>query len=147
MSKNNGRNLAVGALLVGLAGYVAGILTAPKSGKETRKDIQKKAAKAKSEAEKKLKSLHSEISELITAGKKNAKNISGSLKGDLDGALEKAQAARAKAREMLSAVHEGDAEDKDLQAAIKEVTSAIDHLKRFATTATKGASEDASAKK
>ena len=34
------------------AGFAAGILTAPKSGKETRKDLKKKAGKLKSDAEK-----------------------------------------------------------------------------------------------
>ena len=34
------------------AGFAAGILTAPKSGKETRKDLKKKAVKLKADAEK-----------------------------------------------------------------------------------------------
>ncbi len=34
------------------AGFAAGILTAPKSGKETRKDLKKKAVKLKSDTEK-----------------------------------------------------------------------------------------------
>ncbi len=34
------------------AGFAAGILTAPKSGKETRKDLKKKAVNFKAEAEK-----------------------------------------------------------------------------------------------
>ncbi len=34
------------------AGFAAGVLTAPKSGKETRKDLKKKAGKLKSDAEK-----------------------------------------------------------------------------------------------
>ena len=34
------------------AGFAAGILTAPKSGKETRKDLKKKAVKLKADTEK-----------------------------------------------------------------------------------------------
>lgn len=34
------------------AGFATGILTAPKSGKETRKDLKKKAAKLKADTEK-----------------------------------------------------------------------------------------------
>lgn len=34
------------------AGFAAGILTAPKSGKETRKDLKKKASKLKADTEK-----------------------------------------------------------------------------------------------
>lgn len=131
--KNGGRNIAIGALFIGLAGYVAGILTAPKSGKETRKDIQKKAARAKSEAEKKLKSLYSELNDLISTGKQRTQAMKSSAKSELTDALNKAQIAREKAREILSAVHEGDADDKDLQKAITEVKSAIEHLKKYVT--------------
>jgi gas vesicle protein len=42
----------VGALIGAAAGLVAGLLTAPKSGKETRADIKEKAAELKSEAAK-----------------------------------------------------------------------------------------------
>lgn len=39
--------LAVGAIIGAATGVVAGILTAPKSGKETREDIKDKATEAK----------------------------------------------------------------------------------------------------
>lgn len=125
------RNVAIGTLIAAGLGYAAGVLTAPKSGKETRKDIQRTAIKAKTEAEKKLKTLHSELSTLITTGKKKAKDAKSTTKTELSEALAKAQAAKEKAREILSAVHEGDAADKDLQKAIKEVNNAIEHLKKY----------------
>lgn len=130
MGKRN-RNVALGTLLIGLAGYAAGLLTAPKSGKETRKDLQKKAAKAKSDAEKKLKSLHSELNELIIDGRAKVGNVKTKTKLELTDALDKAQLAREKVREILSAVHEGDADDRDLQKAVKEVNKAIEHLKKY----------------
>ena len=46
---------AAAAILAAGAGYVTGILTAPKSGKETRKDITNHANNARIEAEKQLK--------------------------------------------------------------------------------------------
>jgi gas vesicle protein len=131
MAKNTGRNWAVGALVAGVAGYVAGILTAPKSGKETRKDIQSAALKAKREAEAKLKTLHAELDDLIAEGKQKATSAKATGKKELDTALKAAQAAKKKAREMLSAIHEGDADDEDLQAAITEVKSSIKHLGAF----------------
>ncbi len=131
MGKNNGKNLAIGTLLAGLIGYLAGILTAPKSGKETRKDIQDKAIKAKTEAEKKLKSLHSELASLIESGMQKVASVKKSAQGELTAALEKATIAKEKARQVLSAVHEGGADDKDLQKAIDDVNSAIDHLKKY----------------
>lgn len=130
MSKKS-RNIAVGSLLIGLAGYAAGLLTAPKSGKETRKVIQKKAIKAKTDAEKKLKTLHSELSELIVSGRAKVGNVKTKVKLEFVDALDKAQIAREKVREVLSALHEGDADDKDLKKAIKEVNIAIEHLKKY----------------
>ena len=46
-----GRKLAVGTLIGAGIGYLAGILTAPKSGRETRQDIKDATLKAKTEAE------------------------------------------------------------------------------------------------
>ena len=43
MSKDNGKKFLLGAALGAMAGAVAGILFAPKSGKETRKIIVDKA--------------------------------------------------------------------------------------------------------
>jgi gas vesicle protein len=45
--------IAVGALFGAAVGFVTGILTAPKSGKETRAELKAKAEKAKVEASKK----------------------------------------------------------------------------------------------
>ncbi len=130
MSRRN-RNFALGTILAAGLGYIAGILTAPKSGRETRQDIQSAAVKAKAEAEKKLKNLHSELSDLIDKGKQNAKNAGAAAKKELIEALAKAQFAKEKAREVLSALHEGDADDKDLKKAIAEVNKAIEHLKKY----------------
>ena len=59
----NGLKIA-GALLVGAA---AGILLAPKSGKETRKDIADKANQAKDSLDEKLASITSKAKELVGA--------------------------------------------------------------------------------
>ncbi len=45
MKKDNGKKIAIGTAIGLAAGYVTGILTAPKSGKETRQDIKKIAPK------------------------------------------------------------------------------------------------------
>jgi gas vesicle protein len=130
MSKS-GNRFALGTLIAAAVGYVTGILTAPKSGKETRQDIQDAANKAKVEAERKLKALHSELNQLIDQGKEKAGNLKSKGKTELDGVLESAKTAREKARDLLSALHEGDADDKDLQKAVKDVNRAIDHLKKY----------------
>ncbi len=129
--KNSVRNVAVGGALAAAAGYVTGILTAPKSGKDTRKDIESTAIKAKREAETQLKKMHSEIGELITTGKGRLGDAKKSAQSDLSTAINRAETAKEKAKELLSALHEGDAEDKDLQKAVDEVKKASSHLKAY----------------
>ena len=126
-----GTKFAVGTAIAAGVGYVAGVLTAPKSGKETRKDIQDKAVKAKTESEKKLKELNAELNNLIATAKTKAKSAQSGAKTELHKALDVAVGAKEKAREVISAFHEGESEDKDLQKAVTDVNKAIDHLKKY----------------
>lgn len=125
------RNVAIGTVLVAGLAYVAGILTAPKSGKETRKDIQKAAIKAKAQAEIKLKELHSELNDLIDTAKSAAKSAQFKAQEGYTEALKRAEVAKTRAKEILSSLHEGDTSDEDLQSAIAEVKSAAKHLKKY----------------
>ena len=127
------RTIAVGSMLIAGVGYVAGVLTAPKSGRETRKDLRKAALKAKSELERKLKSAHSELNKLLDETSAFAKKSKGKLDVEFEKARTQAEAVRQKTRELLSAVHEGEAEDLDLQKAISDVKKASTHLKKFLT--------------
>ncbi|USN95411.1 MAG: YtxH domain-containing protein [Candidatus Nomurabacteria bacterium] len=131
MSSNNGSKFAVGAMLGVVVGLVAGILTAPKSGKETRKDLKDTATKVFAEAEKRLKVLYSELDVLITKGKSKAGDLSGRSKEELDKALDVAQKAQVKAKEVISAVRGGETTNPELEKAIKEVTSAKNQLKKY----------------
>lgn len=125
------RNVAIGTLIAAGIGYAAGVLTAPKSGRETRKDLQRAALKAKREAEENFKTLHAELTKLITSAKRKGKNLTASKKEEFDQAVRKAQNAKSKVGEILSSIHEGEAEDKDLQKAIDEVNTAIKHLRKY----------------
>jgi gas vesicle protein len=131
MARNRTGKLALGALVAAGIGYAAGVLTAPKSGRETRKDIQTAALKAKREAEAKLKDLHSNLSDMISNAKRQMLHMGKSAQNELEQALEQANTAKDKARELLSAIHEGEANNTDLQAAIEEVKQATQHLKSF----------------
>lgn len=132
MSDNNtAKKVAIGAVIAGAVGYVAGILTAPQSGKETRQDIKETAVKTWQQAEKQLKSLYADLSEKLTEAKEYAVKVSGKSKVELDKLIAVATEKREKVREMLSAIHEGDAEDEDLAKAVREATTALDHLEAF----------------
>lgn len=134
MVKDSTKKLAIGTVLAAGAGYVAGILTAPKSGKETRKDIKVAANKGMAEAEKRLKKLHTQLSETMDKVKTATANMSGKAKEEAEAALALAKVAKEKARVVLSTVHDrGNAAvpDKDLQKAINDAQKAVDHLKVF----------------
>jgi len=120
---------AIGALITAALGYIAGILTAPKSGKETRADIRSGAEKTYAAAERELKKLHTELTDVIDEVGDHVANFRDS-KGVQD-ALDRGKDAKQKAREVLSTLHDGEADDKDLKNAIKEATSAIEHLRDF----------------
>lgn len=126
-----GHKLAIGAVVAGAAGFVAGILTAPKSGKETRKDIKDTANKAIAEGEKSLKKLHSELNELIAKSTTKAKSIGEKASVEIKEKINSANKAKQKVREILTALHDGDADSKELKAAIAEAKMARDHLKNF----------------
>ena|SRR5665213_847955 len=125
------KRLAIGTALAAAAGYITGLLTAPKSGKETRQDIKENVSKGLSEAEKELKKLHTELADILTQAKDSGEKLSGPARKDLATLVDKAKDTKEKAREMLSAIHEGDADDQDLQKAIKEANVAIDHIKTY----------------
>ena len=118
---------ATAAILAG-ASYLAGILTAPKSGKQTRKDILDSTVKAKIEAEKKLKKAHSELAVLIADAERKSKKLSDKAKKELNASIKRAKVAKEKASEILSAFHNGDASDPNLQAVIEEVKLAKKNL-------------------
>lgn len=129
MSKKE--KVAISALIGLGIGYVAGILTAPKSGKETRHDIYAAGVRTKAEAERRIKSLNSDLSDLISAAEEKFENAKASVRVGLGKAIDKAREAKSEARETLSSIHEGEVEDQDLKKAIADAQSAVDHLKSF----------------
>jgi gas vesicle protein len=129
MSK--GKSVAAAVVVGAAAGYVAGILTAPKSGKETREDLKKASEKFKKDAALKLQEAKAELSTLIDQANVKVKDLSDKGKKELDELVVKAKAAQAKATEVFSAVKSGEAEDKDLQKALNDAKSAKNHLSGF----------------
>ncbi len=130
MSKTT-RKLAASALIAGVVGYVAGILTAPKSGKDTRQDIKENVNKGWVEVEKQLKTVHTELAKKVDELKVSGNNLTGKAKDELNDLLAKTKDSKEKVREMLSAIHEGDAEDEDLQNALSDANAALDHIRTY----------------
>jgi len=135
MSKDNKsggfRKMAIGSAIMLGVGYIAGILTAPKSGKDTRKDIKDAAERTMLQAEKELKRLSSELDKIIAEAKVRANKLGAKAQSELTDLIEKAKDTKEKVREMLSAIHEGDAEDQDLKKAIQNANNALEHLREY----------------
>ncbi len=125
------QKFALGTTIAAAAGYVAGILTAPKSGRETRDDIKTATTKSLKEAERQLKQLHTDLDGLLGDAKERADDLSGRTRRELDALVDLAKDSKQKARDMLSALHEGDADDRDLKKAIHDATKALDHLRDY----------------
>lgn len=125
------RGFTLGALIAAGVGYLAGLLTAPKSGRETRKDIAKSASKAKTEGEKQLKKLHSELDSTIKSGEKQLKTAKSKANNELSKRVAAAKKTQNKVKLLLTALHDGDAEDPDLKAVLAEAKKAKSDLGKF----------------
>ncbi len=125
------KRFALGAVVAAAAGYLAGLLTAPQSGKETRKEIKDTTNRGIREAERQLKKLHTELNDVLAEATDRADKLSGKAKEELDVAVQATRRVKETARDILSAVHEGRAEDKELEKSIKDAKKAIDHLKTY----------------
>jgi gas vesicle protein len=128
---NTGGKIALSAMVAGVAGYVAGILTAPKSGKETRTDVTNKASNVKAGAEKQLQDSLDDLNQTVDAVKKKSLALSSKAKDEYDETMVKAKDAQNKAGQVLKAVKAGEASDPDLNKAVKQASQAAKNLKKY----------------
>ena len=135
--KNSTRRIALGTIIFGVVGYVAGILTAPKEGAKTRESIKNIRDSGISEAEKQLKKLHTELNQLLGEVKDQVKSDATAATQNADDqalvgeVMTKAKRARQKTLELLSALHDGNADDRDLDKAVNEATKAIKSIRNY----------------
>jgi gas vesicle protein len=132
--KKNNQNLkrfAVGSSIAAMAGYIVGLLSAPKSGKTTLDDLMGTAEKGKTDLSKQLKNLNEDLSEVITQAKKSSGKMNNKAQKEVKGLVEKSLDTKEKLKEVASAIHDGTAEDEDLKRAIKNANNAVEHLKDF----------------
>jgi gas vesicle protein len=128
---HTGRKVAIGSVIAGTIGFIAGVLTAPKSGKETRRDIKNTAEKGIDEAEKDVRKLQAEIDRHIKQAQAGKAKLSKAAQNELNDLVEKAKDNKAKAGEVLDAVRSGEAEDRDLDRAVKAASRSLTHLKKY----------------
>lgn len=125
------KNIALGTAIAGAAGYVAGVLSAPKEGKKTRKQIKKATQSNVAELEKELKELHAELAQLMNNAKKEGDKLSNKGNKTFNTAINNASGAKDKLRHVITSIHAGEATDKDLSKALQDAKHSLDHLKNF----------------
>lgn len=125
------KRLALGAAVAGAAGFLAGLLTAPKSGRETREELLKSAGKTANDVEAQLKNLHAELADLIDETREKGDELNGKAKREFNSLADLAKDSKNKAQDVLKSAKKGELSDKDLQKAITDAKHAIDHLKDF----------------
>lgn len=129
--QNTVRKVAVGSAIAGVAGYLAGVLTAPKSGKDTRTDIVNKAEDVKETSEEQLQNLNEELKGLIKDTKVKTIALSSTARAELNEAVIRAKDAQNKTSQVLKAVKNGEATDPDLNKAVKQARQAVKNLSKF----------------
>jgi gas vesicle protein len=129
--QNTGKKMALSAVVAGVAGYLGGILTAPKSGKETRKDIVENAEGFKEDTEDQLKKANDELKVLLKDAKTKSVALSAQAREEFNEAVLRAKDAQNKASTTLKAVKNGAAEDPDLNKAVKQARLAVKNLSKY----------------
>jgi gas vesicle protein len=129
--QNTGQRLALGAIVGGAAGYLAGVLTAPKSGAQTRKDLTNKAGEVKDSAEEQLESTVDELNSALKSVKGKSLALNAKAREEFDETVVKAKDAQNKASQVLKALKAGEAEDPELNKAVRQARLAIKNLSKY----------------
>jgi gas vesicle protein len=111
-------------------GYGLGILTAPRSGKQTRGKIKKTtndSINSVTDIEKDLKKVYSQTKEILTNFSKENPTLNAKLKKTVSAA----QKSQSKVKDLLSAIHGQDNVDDDLSAALKNAKKSLDEIKKY----------------
>lgn len=126
-----GQKVALGAAIAGIGGYLAGVLTAPKSGKETRQDLATKASDIKDDAGTQLTEAQKELSETLKKAQEKTLSLSAQAREEFNETVIRAKDAQNKAKMVLVALKAGEAEDPELNKAVKQARQATKNLSKF----------------
>ena len=129
--KDATKKIAIGAALAGAVGYITGLLTAPKSGKETREDIADAAWDVRDNVEGQLRNVSDELKDLIEQTRTKTIALSSQAREDFNETVVKAKDAQNKATTILKAAKSGQASDPELNKAVKQARQAIKSLSKY----------------
>ncbi len=131
MSKDKNNGFLVGATIGAIAGVVTGILFAPKSGKETRQDIKDTSKKVYEKLLAESNKLQVELTDLIKKAEARAKEAGTVMSDKAKVLVDQARHTKDALKVLATSVKNGEAEDKDLDKAIKNAKEAKDALAAF----------------
>lgn len=134
-----GKKFGLGILIGAIAGVVTGILAAPKSGKETREDIKKKAHEVKGSAERKLKDAHKELGKISDDVKAKGKDLQGKAKDEVDELGKKVDELKDRVKSAITSIKSGDDDNDD--ATIDQLLKDLGALKEKVASKVKNASK------
>ena len=126
-----GRKVAIGAAIAGVGGFLAGILTAPKSGKETRAELAEELGAAKDGVEVQLAVAQRELGIVIKDAQDKTLKLGAQAREEFNEALIRAKDANNKAKMIIKAFKAGQADDPELNKAVKQVKQAQKNLNKF----------------
>lgn len=129
--KEKNKGLAAGAAIGAVLGVITGILFAPKSGKETRKDLKDAAEKAGERFSVEAKKLEEEITALLDKADDMIKSTSTTVSSKLSELEVQAKDAQAKLVTLYKSVRAGKAEDAELDEALQKAKESRDALKSY----------------
>lgn len=131
-------------LIGAIAGAIAGVfLFAPKGARQNRADLKKAAGKAQTAAEKRLKSVYSDLQKQLNRVKAQAGKLQGKAAkeaGDLEAKLE---ALLAQTKHLITTAREG---DEEISGQISQVVGEAGKLKKLVVKKVKGATREAARK-
>jgi len=88
---NQGKGLLIGLLIGGAIGALAGLLFAPKSGRELRQDIKNKSDEYLDDAERYITDARTKAKDLINEGKKRSEKLISDARTKSDELLKDAE--------------------------------------------------------
>ena len=128
-------NVAKGTIFGLIVGAIAGLLLAPKSGKETQADIKRKIKTTANDIQKRLEQMSDEVSGRVDVLKEAAKDLRGEAKEESQELIKRAEVLKQDLR--ISATNlakQGnaakDATIKDVKQLLSEGSAVMDELER-----------------